>query len=188
MPDKQVTQSVLDQMTGGIAGRKSDKATQLTPVGMERKPVLPNDLPGQFMSSEALADAAKDLRVKSRLLYDIANSIDTLVGQVFGHTEEPEPEVAVDTKAVEQAADAAHRARQEPEQDPGQDGSDFATTFARKSAAAQAAAFAQADEPVETEPVETAWACPEHGFDNIRILTSRKGRSYPACSCGEFQK
>jgi hypothetical protein len=39
--------------------------------------------------------------------------------------------------------------------------------------------------PVATDP--SAWACPEHGTEDVVILTSRQGRVYGACNlCDEF--
>ena len=60
---------------------------------------------------------------------------------------------------------------------------DFPAEFAAKSAAAQAATFSDASPP------DTGWQCPTHGYENLVILTSRRGRRYQSCkSCEEFER
>lgn len=216
--------SVLDQMAGGIVARKAAAAKgTLTPVAGETQSihtagVLPNDLPGVFMSNEVLADAERTLRAKAQVLIEVADAIHVLTGDVFGLTDGAATPAKV-AKSLErfEGTDPEPKAN-EP--------ADFATAFAAKQAAAQAAVFTpgtalanmvapvddtENEDPPETPAVAAAlaaaaagggpaevmeaamaaggWVCPTHG--KTKVKKSAKGREYNGCPvepCGEYER
>jgi hypothetical protein len=189
--------SVLDQMTAGVIERKAQRGTTLTPVGTEKggplAPTLPKDLPGLFMSSEALTEAAKTLREKAATLIEAADAIDVLVAGKAGASA-PAPVVRDTQKAQEREADArvmAAVASGDTENIP---------NYEELQKAAQAHVFGDAPsekpEPTGRPAVETAegpgWECPDHGAEALVVLTSkRRNRKYRACKvadCGLFEK
>jgi hypothetical protein len=172
------TQSVLDQMTAGIMGRKQEKATSLTPVGMERPTIatvkgdiFPHD--GGIQSQ--IAHSAKIIRenifqMQAQLagMEDCLQSIEREAG-----LRDPLPEIANPAAA---------------------DTLDTLLTFEEKFAAQQTDAQAQAfstTQPMPVAPTSSTpmgWACPEHG-DNVIELRSKKGRAYHKCRmCTEFER
>lgn len=187
-------------------GPSKVKAT-LTPVGTERKAILPNDVPGVFMSNEALRDVAKDLRRQAQLLIDVADGIDELVG-----TEDPIFEGVGDGRKRTDIETRLEGSDPEPlggyvtGQPQGQPVNPvvetFKAQFAAQTAAAQAATFKQPEVDLVAEAhrifdvVDASsgspapgWVCPEHGDANIADLKSGKGRKYRACGiCKQFEK
>src|SRR6478736_800617 len=112
---------IFDQMTSEVTERKADAGATLTPVGREKGgpaakgPVLPNDLPGMFMSSEVMGETARTLRYQAQHLWEVADAIDRFIeesatrgGPQPGEHATPQDE----QKAREAAADAAHKARE----------------------------------------------------------------------------
>lgn len=179
---------VLDDMTKGITERKGKAAgPKLTPVGTEASPTKPSqvgipEVPEVFLTNEAVADVAKDLRKQAALLLSVAEGLDALTQQTSVPTENPREQAEAAQKAEEKAADAT-----------------FAENFAKLQAEAQAAVFTSADAPADEEPEapETpapaagGWVCPDHGADKLKQLESRKGRQYIACQvagCKLFEK
>ena len=81
---------------------------------------------------------------------------------------------------AEKAADQAHFDRKQEE--------------LRAKAAASVYEPEPEPAPFTPEPKQKAlptWACPTHGADKVKLLTSRKGRSYGVCSvsgCEEFER
>ena len=177
------TQSVLDQMTAGIMGRKQEKATGLTPVGMEkplpaiaeaRGDVFPHDggIQGQIVfSAKIIREQLFQMQAQLAGMEDCLQSIEREAG-----LREPLP-VAVYVGTVIEAAD-------------------IQPTFEEKFAAQQADAQAQAFKTPEEVPPESTsrtpssgWACPEHGPSNVVGLMSKKGRPYHKCTlCSEFER
>lgn len=178
---------VLDDMTKGITERKAKAAgPSLTPVGAEASPTQPSrtaipDVPEVFLTNEAVADIAKDLRTQAATLVAVADGLDNLTKKP-SHTP-PDIKAAAQeaVKAIEQKADAK-----------------FAEEFKAKQEAAQAAVFPDLDaevvnpvEEVAKASLDDGWVCPDHGGTNLVSLTSRKGRPYTACNfkgCSQFEK
>jgi len=183
-----VSESVLDTMVAKVITQKQAKEMKLTPVGSEPGgPLagLPNDVPGVFMSNEAMADIARDLRRKADVLVAVADGLDVILGirpdekaaealalNAKLAEREADRQVADRAKAAEGDARAAARVEGLP---ASPEAEAFKKEYEAKSAAAQASTF--------------GWACPEHGSDNLKTLTSRLGRTYRACTqCKEFEK
>jgi hypothetical protein len=171
---------VLDEMTRGITERKSEKAgPKLTPVGVEASGVKPSqvgvpDVPEVFLTNEAIADIARDLREQAAMLINVANGLDKL-------TQVPtEPAAKADPVEVEKAKNKAADEK-------------FADRFDRLKDEAQAAVYADAPTKEQAAPVTpaTGWVCPEHGAEGLEQLTSRlRPAGYTACTvagCGEFE-
>jgi len=155
--------SVLDGMTSAITTRKDEKASTLTPVGLERQ-VIPSSFPND-MPKEVMLEAVRDIgRV-------IANLLEAQAALALAATGKPAvdvSDVAPTQREVEQAADAK-----------------FAESYAAKQKKAQEAAFQHAV-PVST--VSTDWSC-KCDKPDIRTLTSGKGRVYGACAnCKDFER
>ena len=176
-------QSVLDEMTRGIMGRKAEKATQLTPVGLERPlpkigAAFPNDHP-----TEVVESAVKAIRREVGHILDALDAIDATNGvpSVVPSTLVPDP------KASEREADEKHARRPVVIVKTDEEPEPFPTRFERLSQQAQEATYRDA----EAEPESVGWTCPKHGADHTVTLTSRKGRLYRACNlaeCPEFEK
>lgn len=189
------TQGVLDTMTAGIMGTKANKATSLTPVGSEKGgplagAVLPNDVPGQFLSNELLADISARLKADAAALLVVANGLDVLLGVDGPVAEHEAKEAAVSVKAAEREADrqAADRAKAAEGDKQAAERVAFAAKFNAQAEAAKASAFRAADAPAEGTAAEI-WSCPAHGTAFVTTLTSRWGRTYRACTnCKEFEK
>jgi hypothetical protein len=175
---------VLDDMTKGITARKAEKAgPTLTPVGTEASSTKPSqvgvpDVPEVFLTNEAIADIAKDLREKAAALITVADGLDVLTAKPSVPVEDPKKVAAAEKKVAEKAAD-----------------SKFAAEYEAKQKAAQAATFTNLDDGAsDDEPVTPApggWACPDHPGGKLQQLTSRKGRVYSACietGCERFEK
>lgn len=201
------TQTALDEMVAGIAGRKQDKATQLTPVGTEKRtmadnphdPALAFPYDNPEMTQQAVRDALK-------LVGDLKHHLDFVgkglieLARAYGLPEEgiPAPRVPVTVSVIRPVSAAT---LVEVGHDPktaiamaSADQERFEEEMARKAAAAQAATFDAA--PVNTygtpeEPKGDGWECPTHGADDLIVLTSRRrGRQYRACKvadCGKFE-
>jgi len=195
-------------MTKGIAGteiaqRKAAKATKLTPVAGETPTTIQQmadriaipDVPEVFLTKEAVADIARDLRRQAAVLIEVADGLDKYGDPIL------------DTVAAEPAKVGKVEKRLEgtdPLGDPlGAEAasakSKFDKDFAAKSAAAQAATFASlddgsADEEVLPEVHVTnvdGWVCPKHGDTDIVTLTSRNNRVYRSCNvptCKQFER
>src|SRR3972149_6624282 len=106
------TQSVLDQMTASVVGIKTDRKTQLTPVGLEARTlrVLPNvDAAFPFdHPQEVVLDALKLIREQIGVIEEALRAVETSMGTA-------EPIVAVPSaqevqRTRERAADEQHRA------------------------------------------------------------------------------
>lgn len=175
---------VLDDMTKGITERKAEKAgPKLTPVGTEASPTKPSqagvpEVPEVFLTNEAIADIARDLRAQAATLTAVADGLDKLTATVTDKAiDEPKKAAVKEKKAKEQAADEK-----------------FAAEYAAKQAVAQAAVFVNSDAESEEPAVEapaTGWVCPDHGASNLKQLESRLGRLYMACQvedCNRFEK
>ena len=196
--------SVLQDMTKGILDTKATKAAKLTPVAGETTTTVAQmaagipDIPQVFLTNEAVADVAKDLRRQAALLIEVADGLDILTAT---KTAVAPPDTTVeDTKAAEKAADEKARTT---------GAGTVLTPEAQKlvdhmtelQASAQSATFASldagAEEPsqpmgnessADTGVAPTGWVCPDHG-GTVQQLTSRKGRVYMACTeCDQFEK
>lgn len=193
--------SVLQDMTKGILDTKATKAAKLTPVAGETTTTVAQmaagipDIPQVFLTNEAVADVAKDLRRQAALLIDVADGLDILTAT---RTAAAPPDTTVeDTKAAEKAADEKARTTESgtvltPEAQK------LVDHMTELQASAKSATFASLDAGAEEEPAaapeETAasttggWTCPDHG-GTVQRLTSRKGRVYMACTeCDQFEK
>lgn len=186
---------VLDEMTKGITERKAAVAgPKLTPVGTEASPTKPSipEVAEVFLTNEAVADVAKDLRAKAALLIEVANGLDKLTSMGT----EAQPDVKVEAAAAKKAAEvegdkkAKARAVTTPETEA------IIERLAAVKSKAQAEVFTAADAETEepeapTPAVPDGWTCPTHGAKNLKQLESRKGRKYMACQtagCGQFEK
>lgn len=176
---------VLDDMTKGITERKAKAAgPSLTPVGTEASPVQPSrgipDVPEVYLSNEAVADIAKDLRTQAATLVAVADGLDKLTATPTHTPPDLKAAAQAAAKAAEQKADAKAEAK-------------FAADFAAKQQAAQASVYTALDESIANdEPAPRkgdGWACPEHGTKSIANLTSKRGRAYRACKiCEKFER
>jgi hypothetical protein len=180
------TQSVLDQMTAGIMGRKQEKATSLTPVGMERPTIL--DAKGDVFPHDGgigsqILHSARLIRAELAGIESCLRSIE----REAGLTEGGPPVVIHDPK--EAARLAVHAEEQAKE-------ASFKERFAKQQVDAQSQVFVVSDEPVPIAPAPVApgnvtegWICPVHGHKNLTTLTSRKGRQYKSCvGCDQFER
>lgn len=176
MTDKTAaTASVLEQMTAGVMGRKTEKAAMLSPVGAERGP-LPERTNASFPNDHPLEVVSAALRNMRREIASIVEALDAIEALNGGPVEVPLDSAATvaAVKADEKAAD-----------------SKFAVDFTAKQAAAQAAVYRDAEAEPASPTVAVAdggWECPAHGA-NVKQVTSRKGRVYRLCLvCEEFEK
>jgi len=177
------TQSVLDLMTAGIMGMKQDKASQLTPVGMEKPPptiadargdVFPHDggLQSQIVfSAKIIRENLFQMQAQLTGMEDCLQSIEREAGlrEPLSPTVNPAAPDTLDTLLT------------------------FEEKFAAQQADAQAQAFKAADEVKASEPQpaqpSSGWVCPEHGDSHLTTLTSRKGRQYKSCvGCSQFER
>lgn len=179
--------SVLDQMTADVTSVK--QAAALTPVGTEKRPIPPNripDVPNVFLTQEALADIAKDLRRQAQVLVDVADGLDEHIGKQ-ADAEAPAPDVkAAEREADERATKSNERTVTTPQTEA------IIERMRAIKDVAQAAVLGDV-EPERTtvasgSPV-SGWECPEHGSKDLRDLTSNRGRKYRACGvCTKFEK
>lgn len=165
---------VLDEMTKGVVERKAAKSgPKLTPVGTEASPLKPSqvgipEVPEVFLTNEAVADIAKDLREQAATLVRVAEGLEGLTATAKVEKSDP----LAEQKAVEQAADEKHRKLEVP-------------GLTERIEAIKA----EAEAPKPAEPVADGWSCPTHGVTDIKELTSRAGRAYRACGkCDQFEK
>jgi hypothetical protein len=164
------TQSVLDKMTAGIMGMKQERATQLTPVGMERSNPLP-----------AIAEARGDVfphdgGIQDQIVFSakiIRENLFQMQTQLAGMEE--------CLRSIEREAGLAEPLT--PVSTPAE------PTFEEKYAAQQADAQAQAFTATPVVKGTDAWECPAHGSSNVVGLKSKKGRDYRKCTlCSEFER
>lgn len=186
--------SVLQDMTRGIMQTKATKASKLTPVAGESSTTVAQVAAGipevgnVFLTNEAVADIAKDLRKQAAILLDVAGGLDALTSLPSKPAVSEVVVKAREQALAEKAADEAAQQRDADETDK------FAASLAAKTEAAKAAVFANLDdgedeEPFASEAPADGWVCPDHGASTIQELTSRKGRVYRACTqCDEFEK
>lgn len=164
MPDAKTPNGILDLMAADAGGKKRDTAAKagLTPVGIEPGGPLARagipDVPGVFLTNEALRDVALDLRTQAALLIAVADGLDQLTS--LSSVREDKPAVIVPA--------TAERADIPPPT------VSFEEAYAAKSAAAQAATFGPAP--------DRDWRCPQHPSADRKVLTSRKNRQYSACT------
>jgi hypothetical protein len=190
---------VLDDMTKGITERKAKAAgPKLTPVGTEASPTKPSmvgipEVPEVFLTNEAVADVAKDLRIQAALLLKVADGLDALTAMPTAPVADPKKAAAAAKKAAEAEGDAKAAARAAEAEEP------FPARMERLKAEAQAAAFAALDAPSALPDLDVAvdaeegdgWSCPDHGRGNLKQMKSRAGRLYMACQtagCKKFEK
>ncbi len=203
--------SVLASLTAEVMAEKKTAARTLTPLAGEfpgDKALLPNDLPGVFLSNEGMATTAAQLRKHASYLISVADALDVLTG-------EPTAVEAHEAKTAETAAKLAERegdrkaaARnasalkdgsivgndddEEPEQQAleREEEADFNADFAAKAAAAQAATFkdVKTDAEVEAEYIEGDWVCPTHGKRTTK-RSNKTGREFIGCpDCNQFER
>jgi hypothetical protein len=171
------TQSVLDQMTAGIMGRKQEKATSLTPVGMERPTIL--DAKGDVFPHDGgigsqILHSARLIRAELAGIESCLRSIE----REAGLTEGGPPVVIHDPK--EAARLAVHAEEQAKE-------ASFKERFAKQQVDAQSQVFVVSDEPPAN--IRQGWICPSHGDSNVVGLKSKRGRDYRKCTlCEEFER
>lgn len=209
--------SVLNQMAAGIMGEKQAKAARLTPVEGEEAapPILPNDLPGKFMSNEALYDAARDLRRHAAQMIEVADALDRLVGERTeassstpaqrAQQEQHEREVAADAAAAKRAIIEKAAGDDTEDEDPPEkaaatleraaieteDGTkeEFDARMERLRAEAQGKTFTGKEAAPGSDGADDGWACPTHG--QFKDATSSRGRTYrrcPVAECKEFER
>lgn len=183
--------SVLQQMTKDIMTPKATKAAGLTPVAGETgmtvaamAQVIPNDLPGRFMSSEDLGLAAASLREHAATLIATADAIDALIDSNARRspTVDAKATAAAAKKAAEQEADRKAAAADEAD-----GGEPLKDRLERLSAEAQAAVFTAADDDGTTEAPASGWVCPDHGAKDLSTVTPRKGDPYIMCGVGDCE-
>jgi hypothetical protein len=197
---KASTAAALDEMVAGIMGVKADQAAKLTPVGTETATIsegyaLPSDLPTRFMAREIMVGMAKDLRRHAQALLETADGIDVILGvpDVVQEYETSKAEVkeVLAQKETERRTDDREKADagDKHAQKRVRDAEDFDQRMKRLSDEAQAATYAAVTS--DDSPGTDGWACTTHGAEDLRDLTSPKGRKYRACgvpNCKEFQK
>lgn len=197
------TQSVLDQMTAGIMSKKAAKAATLTPVGLEKPADLPaialvqgDVFPHDGGVTEQVVHSAREIRAELRKIAQYSEQIDECLRSIeraIGAQEggptvvtraSAQEQARIEQTEAERAADAAFKASEQ-----------FRLQMAEKEARAKAQIFGEAYEESKTaspspDPTPSGgWACPEHGSDHVKTLTSRKGRVYGAClKCEEFER
>lgn len=218
--------TVLQDMTKGLMTTKATKAARLTPVAGESSTTVAQmaaalaipDVPEVFLTNEAVADIAKDLRRQAALLIEVADALDKRTGvpserfdvkavaqaavkqaeaeaDARAAAEEPTPnaavlpEVSLDDESVANVDPRAYDDDEEPEEEP------FSARMKRLTAEAQASVFKAADddgtaaEPVA--PAEAGWTCPDHPGVQPTIVTPRKGNPYRMCgndACERYEK
>lgn len=202
--NEKTTQSALDEMVAAVRNRKD--ATQasagLTPVGTEKKGPLDGSYPGlafpyddaDMMQAaikhglELVGQAKAELDFVGKGLIDLAKEFglgDDGSGPSWGSRGLRGTSTSVD-KARESASAQQAREREADARAADRDSQEeFQNRLAEQAAAAQAATFG--DAPAEV----TGWQCPDHGDDNLVMLTSRKNRKYAACKvagCVQFEK
>ncbi len=183
------TQNVLDAMTASIMGMKQEKATQLTPVGMEsnvrstfldaKGDIFPHD---EGIQSQVI-HSSKIIRENLFQMQAQLAGIESCLLSIEREAGLAEPLPPISPPPEEKAPDI---------------GPSFEEKFAAQQADAQRQAFAAAFAVLDAAPVATtppvtsgAWTCPEHGDKHLVTLTSRKGRKYGVCSlaaCPEFER
>jgi hypothetical protein len=171
------TQSVLDQMTAGIMGRKQERATSLTPVGMERPAITAvkgDTFPYDGGIGEQIIHSAKLIRSELASIEACLRSIE----RESGVTEGGPPPLVVDQKeASRQAVRAAEQVKD----------NEFKERFAKQQADAQSQVFVVSDAPPDN--IRQGWICPSHGDSNVVGLKSKRGRDYRKCTlCEEFER
>jgi len=183
--------SVLAQLTAEVMAEKKTAAPRkLTPVEAERpappqpKEGLPADLPGAFMSSEAMIEAARDLRRYAADMLRIADGIDVINGvpdKVEAQSKaDRERDEALAQRERERVADERAAAKQPP-LEPTCSGINL-PDYPALQAEAQAAVFGSINS--DGSP---AWACPDHG--KAVPKTSSKGREFIGCpDCTKFAR
>lgn len=191
---------VLDEMTRGITERKAAAAgPKLTPVGTEASSTKPSlgvpEVPEVFLTNEAIADIAKDLRAQAAQLVLVADGLDRLTAKPSTPPVD-EKALAVEAKKAAEAESDRKAAERESKKAP-KSTEEFTEHLATISDEAKAAVFVAADATVEEvlPAVRVTnidrWSCPDHGQENLKTLTSRKGRVYAACQttgCGKFER
>lgn len=204
--------SVLKDMTKGVMTTKATKAAKLTPVAGESgttvaqaaAAVLPNDLPGRFMSSEELGEAAKGLRSHAATLLGVADAIDLLIDTNARRSDKVDTKaLAEDAKRAEERAADARVAEANASEETTEE---FKSRMQRLSAEAQAAVFTAADddgaaeEPVALpdieplvidEPAPEGWSCSEHPKVKPITMNARNGSSYLMCGdddCEQYER
>lgn len=186
--DTMNTQNVLDFMTSQIGDRKTGKAAGLTPVGGEPGGPLAKgipEVPGVFLTNEAVSDIAKDLRAQAATLLLVAESLE-MTTQLVGVPQSAEQAALRNTYAKLAEIEADRRADDTAKADAGDTAAlkrlraqeQFDERMVEKARAAQEAAFSDAPAP----GASTTWRCPDHPHALTKGLTSRKGRKYAACS------
>lgn len=168
--------SVLQEMTKGIVDRKASKAAGLTPVAGETTTSVADvakrgipDVPEVFLTNEAVADIARDLRSQAATLVAVADALDLHTDTIT----QPRADRREDTKAAERAADAKIA-----ERNGDKTTEEFAADFLAKQSAAQAATF------TTDPPVTDGWDCPDHP-GQWKALKARGGSTYRACTLCE---
>jgi hypothetical protein len=171
------TANVLEAMTAGIMAAKQGKATQLTPVGLERTSALPASVAAPFPNDhpiEAVESAVKSIRREVQYILQALDAIDATNGT---------PEIVLSAADV---AKVAHRVQTDKEMAADARQREFEAGLKAKTEAAQAQAFARDDGPPAPT---TGWQCRTHGRKSMSVMTSRKGRNYGVCHlCKEFEK
>jgi hypothetical protein len=186
-------------MTAGILQRKENKATQLTPVGMERggsfatnpHVVFPWDRPAEAVQQEIVGIRLQLERWKKQAdeardgIYRSAGYIEDGLRQVESALEIPVGGPVIGTVTKVDEAVAVQRAKDEA-------ADKWAKEYEAKARAAQEQVFVELDDPPASTPVvagEAGWVCPKHGDEELRVLKSRKGRVYRTCmKCEEFER
>jgi hypothetical protein len=208
MTSKSSTQSVLDEMTMGIVGRKTEKAVKptLTPVGVEKQGPLdgkhdvnfPYDDPQTV--HQAIREGLKTMAAIQQSIEHIGRGLITLA-QLYGLTEEQalgvkgpseddlrkQKEAAADERVAPSIVSTSVDIEDRTEEFEARI-EEMKARLTEVSERAQADTFKpEVVSPVEgnTSGFKPSWACPNHGLDSIVTLTSRRGREYRACSVGE---
>jgi hypothetical protein len=170
------SQAAFDIMAAEVTDRKEARAAILTPVEGERSPLALPAADGAFpfdSPDQAVTQVALQLRREATTLIAVADALDALHG--------------ADTQtAIAPPAQPAPPVQPDPMFDSPQ--AEFERKLAAKTAAAQAEVFKAADESEDPPAPAGGWTCPTHGADTLKQLTSRKGRAYLTCACGEFEK
>lgn len=179
------TQDALDMMAADIMGKKEAKAAKLTPVGVERRSetlYLKKDEPvtfiGPVVTPDELASVLDQMKLAERTLRNAQQAVATLYWRQH-NGQEPPPEL--DEGAVIAAARKVFPDAIVVDEAGEMPMSEFEEKYAAMQQAAQAAVFSGSP--------QAGWECPTHGDAGLEDRTSRKGRSYRACTqCEEFEK
>lgn len=187
--------SVLAMMAASITDRKTVASRGLTPIAGESGsgPRIP-EVASVFLTNEAVADIAKDLRRQAAVLIEVAEGLD-------GHTAVSSvPTIVADERDIKRQAEkeADERAKVTTPETEAIKARIAVVTADAKAAVHEVPGTALPNQVEDTPFAEVmhetsvlaadGWTCPEHGTAIDK--TSPKGRAYRGCGhdgCRNFE-